>query len=74
MEGEDTAGGNSSCGGRKELVWAVAGCNCNGLRKTSAGSFLLVLYPGPRRRWAGVAGGAGGDATEAQPGLAVQSL
>lgn len=64
-----------SChGDRKELVWAVAGCNCNGLWKTSAGSFLLALYPGLQRRWAGVVGGAGGDAAKVQPGLAVHPL
>lgn len=40
-------GGHFVSGGRKELVWAVASCNCNGLWKTSTRSFLFALYPGP---------------------------
>lgn len=40
-------GGIPSCGGRKEPAWAVAGCNCNGLRETPGGCFLLALYPEP---------------------------
>lgn len=51
-------------------MWAVASCNCNGLWKTSARSFLLALYAGPWRCWAKVLGGAGGDAVKAQPGYA----
>lgn len=34
-------------GSRKELVGAVASYHCHGLWKTSAGSFLLALYPWP---------------------------